>query len=962
MGGKVGDILKAAIIFAGIATGQAWLFKTLEGSVFKFFGKQLLMGAIMGAASLALQPKMPSQAELQGRTIAQRNPLTSRKIVYGRTRLSGAITYMEAVDDNKDLHMIVSFAGHEINAVKKVYFNDQLVKEDLSDGVQVTPDSDTTPDYSGKVNITAHFGTADQEADADLLADNTSANANFRQRGVAYIYTKMTFDQDVFPTGIPNVSVEIEGKKVYDPRTGTTVYSNNPALCIRDYLTDETYGLGASSDEIDDTLFTTAANVCDESVDLADGGSESRYTLNGVIDTSNSPNAILDQMITACAGTLYYANGKWKLRAGEYITPSDTLTVDDLRGAIKVDTRISGQSQFNAVKGIFVSPENNWQPTDYPEILSSTFEAEDGSERRYVDLTLPFTTSPSMAQRIAKQSLYRNREQIVVTLPCKLSAFKYEIGDTIMFTNERFGWTNKVFEVISWSLAPDAQNGTLGVDLVVKETSSAVYDWDENTDETQFTFNNTNLPNIADVSPPVGLSVTEELYTTSTGSGAKVRAILCWSAPADAFVRQYEVAYLNGSEWEFVTTTSGTSAHVNDLFAGDFQFRVRSINTLGVRSEWTTTTTIVLAGLTAPPSAVQNLSVRALDGSAHLQWDTITDLDVLHGGFIRIRHTPQTNGVTWEDGADIGKALAGTATNVVLPLLAGTYMAKAVDSAGNFSTSAVLATTTVPNILDFNAVETITESPSFSGDKDDLVVSGSVLQLDGAPNFILMEDGDNIVTEDGYQLETEVVNEAAVDSYGEYYFANGVDLGAVYTSRVTSNVRGSGFIVSDLIDQRADLIDDWLNFDGEPSDAVSTQLQIRTTEDDPTGTPTWSDWAQLLVGDYYARGMEFRLLFNSTDSSRNIAVSTLEVAVDMPDRNEKASGVAVDSTGTTINFSNEFKATPTIGITAQNLASGDYWVLSSQSESGFTINFYDASNNGISRTINWIATGYGKAA
>ncbi len=75
------------------------------------------MGAIMGAASLALQPKMPSQAELQGRTIAQRNPLTSRKIVYGRTRLSGAITYMEAVDDNKDLHMIVPFAGYEINAV-----------------------------------------------------------------------------------------------------------------------------------------------------------------------------------------------------------------------------------------------------------------------------------------------------------------------------------------------------------------------------------------------------------------------------------------------------------------------------------------------------------------------------------------------------------------------------------------------------------------------------------------------------------------------------------------------------------------------------------------------------------------------------------------------------------------------------------------------------------------------------
>jgi len=216
-----------------------------------------------------------------------------------------------------------------------------LVKENLSDGVQVAANSGTTPDYSGKANMTVHFGSADQLADANLVAA-TSADSNFRQRGVAYIYTKMSYDQDIFANGLPNVSVEIEGKKVYDPRTGTTAYSDNPALCIRDYLTNATYGLGAADSEIDDALFIVAANICDETVTLAAGGTEKRYTMNGVVDTANAPNDIIGQMISSCAGLLYYANGQWKIRAGKYITPTETLTLDDLRGAIKVDTRVSG--------------------------------------------------------------------------------------------------------------------------------------------------------------------------------------------------------------------------------------------------------------------------------------------------------------------------------------------------------------------------------------------------------------------------------------------------------------------------------------------------------------------------------------------------------------------------------------------------------------------------------------------
>lgn len=443
---------------------------------------------------------------------------------------------------------------------------------------------------------------------------------------------------------------------------------------------------------------------------------------------------------------------------------------------------------------------------------------------------------------------------------------------------------------------------------------------------------NTNLPDASVVAPPSGLSAAEELYVTSTGSGAKVRANLSWGAPVDAFIHSYDVEYENGSGWEYVTTTKSTSAQINDLFAGNFQFRVRSINTMGVRSGWVTTSTIVLAGLTTPPSAITGFSVRAIDGSAHIQWDRVTDLDVLHGGYIRMRHTPMTSGVTWAHGVDIGEALAGTATNVVLPLLSGTYMAKAVDSAGNFATNEIQATTTVPNILSFNVVDTQTEHPAYTGTKVNVVKSGSVIRL------------------------------ASGQTNGEYYFADTLDLGAVYTSRVTTNLRGSTYDIADLMDSRSSNIDTWGNFDGVPSDAVTAKLEIRITDDDTTGSPTWSAWEQVVVGDYSARGYQFRALITSNDTNKNIDITQLSVTVDMPDRNERAQSVAVPSGGSTITYTNAFKDDPMVGITAQNLATGDYWTLSNQTSSSFDINFYNSSDTGVARNINWIATGYGKAA
>jgi hypothetical protein len=477
-------------------------------------------------------------------------------------------------------------------------------------------------------------------------------------------------------------------------------------------------------------------------------------------------------------------------------------------------------------------------------------------------------------------------------------------------------------------------DGTVSVEL--KEHQDSIYPWSSKTEVDNVP--DTNLPNPFIVTPPTPVGITEVLYITVNSKGTQSRAIFNWSAPNDAFVDSYEASYKLSSDSDFISVaaTSNTSMRVDDIKVGTYDFRVRSVNSLGVKSQWANFQNQTIAGLTAPPSDISGFSVRALDGQAHLSWSRVTDLDVINGGYIRIRHSNVLTGATWKDGQDIGEAIAGTQTHIVLPMLAGTYMAKAVDEGGRFSVNSNQAITNVPNIIDFNAVTTVTEHPLFTGPKANMSVVNNVLQLDE-------------------------ISSGVIESSGMYYFTNDVDLGGTYTSRVTANLSSSTAIATDLFDSRTDNIDSWDNFDGEPSDKLSATLEMRTaTVDDPVAGPVWSDWSPFLVGDYFARFYEFRVVVNNDDANYNISITALTVTVDMPDRTERDFNVTTAVNGSGISFAHAFHATPAVGVTMQDANTGDYFRITSTSRSGFNVQCFDNTNTGISKTINWTATSYGK--
>ena len=494
------------------------------------------------AASKLLAPKAPSytDASLSQRSQMVRSPIAARNVIYGRCRASGTVVYMSTTGSkNEYLNIVIALAGHEIEEIEKVYFNDDLVG--LSGNA-------ATGFYSGVANVYKHLGSTTQAADSFLVAETSSLTDGkwttaHTLYGIAYLYVRLTWDTEKFPSGIPNISAVIKGKKVLDTRTSTTAYSANPALCLRDYLTDSAVGMGMDATEIDVTAINAAANICDEDVEVkpitVPATYENRYECNGVIATSASPDENIGKLLSAMGGLIAYSGGKIVPYAGGYRIPTVTLTEKHFVGPLNIQTRTSARDRVNSVKGVYVSESNNWQVSDFPTISSATYVTNDNNTRYYRDVVLPFTTSSSCAQRLAVIELRRAREEITFTARFRLEAMQVRAGDTVMITNAKLGWSSKVFEVMEWHFATDGNPPQLYIDMTLRETASSVYSWTVSDQVYVADSPNTTLPDPFTLGAPSGLTLTADGTTQFVQADGTIipRIQVKWTAPPSEFIQ-----------------------------------------------------------------------------------------------------------------------------------------------------------------------------------------------------------------------------------------------------------------------------------------------------------------------------------------------------------------------------------------------------------------------------------------
>ena len=977
MGGSVGDIVRVAVMvtaghFAGVIA-TAYKFGTMATIATRV---ALTVGA--GVIANALAPPTRSRnsslqqqsysSQTANRSLMIRQPIISRETVYGSTKKSGGILFMETTDNNKRLHIIVQVASHEIQSFDTIYFNDEpltltTINND-SDGLArqrpTSPDKyDKQSDFEGlpldiiytrqAVEIKEHLGADTQLADHDLIDQVSKWTTEHRLRGIAYLYIQMDYDADMFPNGIPNISAEIKGKKLFDFRDNSTAFSSNPALCIYDYLTDTRLGLGISRDNIDTASFTTMANLCDENVTKVGGGTEKRYTCNGVVYSDIAPMQILEDMLTSCLGVLSYSNGKFILKGGQYVSPVASFDEDDFISGININSKQSRKSLHNTVKGIFTGAETNFQPTDYPAVTSSTFVTEDG-ETITSDVDLPFTSSSATAQRIAKVSLFKNRQQMVLTTTLNMKAFKLQVGDTVNITNARFGFSNKQFEVAEWVMNTEV----LGIDVILKETSSSVYDW--NAEESEFVLDNTTLPSAEDVSPPA-IVVTDELRIYAE-TPITVMKVVCSSNQGTTNEFEVEAQNTNEAGSEFITlgrSKGNIFELVNAEDGAIYNVRARSINAFNVHSSFTTTTHEVI-GKTASPSDVTNFSSNIVGDVVALSWTPVSDLDLSH---YVVRHTPLTSNQKFSEGLIVAQKVSKPANTVVLPAQTGTYMIKAVDVLGLESLTSAKTIIILNSITrDFNVVATQTESTGFAGTKTET----QVVTRDGT-NFLQIKLGELFDSATGnFDDQTGNFDDGGTTAYntdGFYDFPT-IDLGAIYNSRVTFTCKYNRFDETSLFDSFLGNFDDRGGlFDGsyDEFNDVNVQLLISTSDDNST----YTDYRSYILGDYKARYIKLRVNLTSSNQTATPAIYELSATVDMPDRTIAEDSITSGTGAKVVTFSPAFKSLQGLGIEVDDLDQNQHYVISSKSATGFTINFYQGSGtgSGVSKDFSYIAKGYG---
>ena len=986
MGSKT---VKTALVVGAIATGFAAIpaigpsaFATkigtalvgqnaaagLIGTFIVSAGTQLVLSAVNQKLAPDINlPELGTSIQPGGTTVTQKGAINSHRIIYGKTRVGGTIVYADTTSNNDFLHLVIAVAGHEVNSFTKVFFNEDEVPltQDGSDSdgiARLFPSSGN--EYEGKARIKKHLGTDAQVADADLVSEITQWTSNHRLRGIAYVYVRLSFDSDVYPNGVPNISFEVEGKKVYDPRTATTGFSSNPALCIRDYLLDSNYGLDADSTEINDTNFQSVANTCDEDVTLS-SGTEDRFTLNGSFELKQSPKTIIENMLSTMAGHLIYSNGQFKLRPAIYSTPSVTLSEEHFRSGITLNTRVSKKELFNAVKGLYAEPANNYQPQDYPILTSSTYETEDNSERIFGEFNFPFTTSSTTVQRLAKIQLQKARQQISFTSTFDLNAFQLDIGDTVQITNSRLGFTNKTFELTGWQFSMNQGNEAPipVIDAEFRETASAVYDFSTSDYSSISSGKTTTLPTASTVSPPTGLTLTDELVQYNDGT-VIVKLVINFTAPTDNFSEIFEVevkqltdADGNSVSDDFKLIGRGARTKfefLNVIDKAQYQVRVRSVNIFGVKSS-TITANRTIIGQIAPPSDVENFACNIVGKEAHLSFDPVPDLDLSH---YRINFSPLTTGAEWQNSIVLVKKLSRPGTSIVVPAKTGTYLIKAVDKLGNVSINASSVVTQVTTIGEFTDLLTQNENPDFDGTKTDvvkttigddntpcLVLKGNQLFDDVTGNFdsitsTLFDGGEN----------------ATVKSSGTYEFSQVVDAGSIVTTQITATLtqqvtdraRIFDFVSGDFDDQPS-------NFDGDANTQCSSELQIAVSDDNVT----FSTFQDFTIGDYTGRFFKFRVLMQSDNNTATPIVTAVGVTLQLEAFTVSENDV-VSGTGTkAITYAKAFNLLNSIAITlsVQDMASGDKYAITGKSKTGFNIAFQNSSGTGISRTFDYVAKG-----
>ena len=917
-------------------------------------------------------------------------------VVYGTRKIGGVRCLVETSgSDHEFLYIGLVLCEGEIESIEKIYIDDKEVTwtgaltNDTSRSV-ASSDGNFYKDSTSLIEVKAHTGT-DVQGQCSLLGQLDSWTSNHKLQGIAYLSFKFKWNQDAF-AGLPNIKALVKGRKVYNANldgsvtggsgnhrqgdSSTWEYNDIPVWSLLDYLRNERFGKGLPDSAFDSNWadWQTAADVCSANVVNVSGGSNiPLLNCHAVIDTSRKVIDNVRELTKGCRSFLPYVAGKYKIIAETTGSASITLTEDDIIGGYSLSSE-SKSNKFNRVIVSYINPERNYQVDEvqWPEIDDSgytsadqhaTMKTADGGfllESRFDFTTI---TNSYQATELAEIICRRSRDSKGLQLTVGFDAYDLAIGDIVNITLSSLGYSAKPHRVIGITFNEDY---TIDLSLVIHQDSH--YTWASKNGAVATP--STNLPNPYSVSAPASVTLTDELVEYSDGV-VLTRLNIVVGASTDKFVQYYQVEAKQSTESDYKIIAKASQLNYEMLNVVDgkiYNVRVKSINALGVSSTYTSENRTIV-GATLTPADVSSLSVSMVGSEQlQLQWTPVADLDV---SYYAIRYQDVSSGAGWNSSTNLTQVVRRKSNNVTVNARTGAFLIKAVDKLGNESDNEAIVYTNISGLEHYTAINTYNEETAWSGTFDGDCVNGqdsSDVQIATLDTITLFDStvGDFDDVEGVFDLGgTDTTSNPTyyasnIESSGTYIGANTITLDAIYDATFQTTI---DMITNDLYDlfdsgRGASSFDDAVGpFDGTAPSKCNAFLQAGSSTSSLGAITTYADVSQqaTLKGRYF----KFRLKLTSDDNNARPEVSSMQVKLVLEKRLESEEDVESGAGAKAITYTNAFYASPAVGIAAQNMATGDYYTISSKTKTGFTITFYNSSAAAQDRTFDYVSKGYG---
>jgi hypothetical protein len=791
----------------------------------------------------------------------------------------------------------------------------------------------------GNVRVRTHLGTPTDTADVSLLVDVPGKwSADAVLRGFCYTVVRLNLNQAEFQGGIPSVEVLLRGKKLYDPRTTVTAWSDNPALAIYDYLQSEMCGVSAADIPLPQVI--TAANACD--VALLNGPVSSlgayghKYTLNGTVTSDEGQAAVLEKMAQAMGGGI--VSTTWEMFAGAYVAPIMTLDQTDIVGGIAVTPGASDADIYNGVRGQYVGADAQFVASDFTPYQNMTYTGMDGREL-WTNIDFPFTDRLVRVHNLARIFTEDQRNGYTVKATFSLKAWSLRIGDRAYLNSALFGWTNKVFRVTDKSYSPTSM-----IELTLKEDAPEIWDFADAVvvDATP----NTDLPNPYYVAPLASLvceSGTNALLKLQDGSVVS-RILVTWppsttQAVATNGLIEIEWSAVGSDSWE--RTTSGgdtTAAYVSPVQDGAYyNVRARAVNPyMNTKSDWIYTAPHQVVGKTAPPADVPWFLI---EGKT-LTWGQVTDID-LAGYRIRYNYGLKTS---WGDASPLhaGILTQSPYTPDVMPSGQVTLMVKAVDTSGNESGTPAIIRTVLGDQIVANVVETVDfHAQGFPGVIAGGTVSGGILSAGSIANFFGSDVAD-------FYSEFDTAP-FFIDSWSAMTYET-----PIYTPQRTT--------VGSQITLFSTMAGDAINIEYRTS-GINTMFPALDTEpffgadaDYFYGPPgVYQPWPGQITSQY----LQYQFRFSTGQSASQGSIDVCKLVNDVPDVMEKLNDIIISAAGTRLPLAKAYTVIANVQLTLQTDGGSAVKVeIADKSNTGPLIYCRNSAGTLVSGKIDAIVQGY----